>query len=152
MDEFWRDFWWLIFPVGAFLYGAWDRWLAYRRRRDALDLIKTLSAQGKDLPPELLREVREEAFDPDPFAGGAYAGDRYARRAARRYYRWRHAPYRRWHAAIVTGAVAAGFWAASEYSGVVEAEGAFRVVAIVLTCVAGANLLLALLAGGLRDR
>jgi len=147
MDDFWSRYWWLIFPIGAFLFGAWDRWLAYRRSRDSLELIKTLTAQGKEIPPELMREVREEAFEPDP-----YAGDRYSRRAARRYYRWRYAPYRRWHAAIVTGAVAAGFWAASEYSGVVEAEGAFRVVAIVLTCVAGANLLLALLSGGFRDR
>lgn len=143
MEYFWSRYWWLIFPIGAFLFGAWDRWLAYRRSRDALDLIKSFSAQGKEIPPELLREVREDAFEPDPFDG-----DRYARRAARRAWRWRNRPYHRWHSAIVTGAVAAGFWAASEYSGVTEAEGAFRVVAIVLTCVAGANLLLAVLSSG----
>lgn len=147
--EVWERYWWLIFPVGAFVFGAWSRWLDYRRSRDSLDLIKTLAAQGKDIPPELLREARGDAFDPET---AAFAGDRYARRAARRYYRWRHAPYWRWRAAIVTGAVAAGFWAAARYSGVVEAEGAFRVVAIVLTCVAGANLLLAVLGGGFRER
>lgn len=147
MEHFWNHYWWLIFPIGAFIFGAWSRWLDYRRHRDSLELIKTLSAQGKEIPPELMREVREETFEPDPFLG-----DRYARRAARRYYRWRYRPYWRWHAAIVTGAVAAGFWAASEYSGVYEAEGAFRVVAIVLTCVAAANLLLALLSSGYRDR
>lgn len=147
MDDLWIRYWWLIFPIGAFLFGAWDRWLAYRRSRDSLEVIKTLTAQGKEIPPELMRDLREDAFEPDPFMH-----DRDARRAARRYYRWRHGHYGRWRAAIVVGAVAAGFWAASQYSGVHEAEGAFRVVAIVLTCVAGANFLLALLSFGPRDR
>jgi hypothetical protein len=46
---------------------------------------------------------------------------------------------------IVTGAVAAGFWWASEYADWPGVEGPFRIVAIILTVVTGANLLLAIL-------
>ena len=52
MEDIFRSYWWLLFPIGFFVFGAWDRWLAYRRSRDHLDLIRTYADQGKEPPPE----------------------------------------------------------------------------------------------------
>jgi len=29
MEDIFRSYWWLLFPIGAFVFGAWDRWLVY---------------------------------------------------------------------------------------------------------------------------
>lgn len=139
MEDLFRSYWWLIFPIGAFVFGAWDRWLNYQRSRDALDLIKTYSAQGKEVPPELLRQVQEDPWEDEE--------DGYRGRRGRRAYRRRYGrgAYWEWRSAIYTGAIAAAFWVASEYAFVPGTVGPFRVVAIILTCVAGANLALAIL-------
>ncbi|WP_340646595.1 hypothetical protein [Phenylobacterium sp.] len=146
VQDLFRSYWWLIFPIGGFVFAAWDRWLSYQRSRDALDLIKTYSAQGKEVPPQLLRQVEEDAWDDED---DGYSGRR-GRRAARRYYR--HGGYWQFRAAIYTGAIAAAFWVASEYAFVPGTVGPFRVVAVILTCVAAANLALALLSSAFRKK
>jgi hypothetical protein len=163
-DFFW-SYWWLIFPIGAFVFGAWDRWLAYKRSRDHLELLKHYAAQGREPPPEVMAELRGGPGMPppgapgaapppgyDPWGYGGYWGQpRYMRRAWRHYYRW--GPYWQWRSAIITGAIAAGFWWASEYSDWPGVDAPFRVVAIILTVVAGANFLLAILfSAGNRDK
>lgn len=166
MNEFFRSYWWLLFPIGAFVFGAWDRWLAYRRSRDHLDLIRTFAAQGKEVPPELMRQVREEAQDEPPpgYRGSGYGGPgyggpggygywghpRYMRRAWRGYYRW--GPYWQWRSAIVSAAVAGGFWWAAEYADWPGVEGPFRLVAIIMTVVAAGNFLIAILSSSFRDK
>ena len=146
MEDFWHGYWWLIFPIGGFIFAAWERWLNYQRSRDALDLIKTYSAQGKDVPPELLRQVQDDADDDDH---DDYRGRR-GRRAYRRYYR--HGPYWQFRSAIYTGAIAGAFWVASQYAFVPGTVGPFRVVAVILTCVAVANLALAILSSAFRGK
>ena len=125
--------WWLVFPIGFFVFRAFDSWLGYRASRDRLDLIKAFTNQGKDPPPELLGQ--EPDFD------GGYR----PRRWRRRYFGY--AGFGRfwlWRGAIVTGAVAVGFWVASSEGLIPGTEGVFRFVAIILTCVAAANLAMAL--------
>ena len=146
MEDFWHGYWWLIFPIGGFIFAAWERWLNYQRSRDTLDLIKTYSAQGKDVPPELLRQVQDDADDDDR---DDYRGRR-GRRAYRRYYRY--GPYWQFRSAIYTGAIAGAFWVASQYAFVPGTVGPFRVVAVILTCVAVANLALALLSSAFRGK
>lgn len=148
MQDFWFSYWWLIFPVGAFLFGAWDRWLSYQRSRDALDVMKAYTAQGKDPPPELLRQVQDHAYDDDDEEDYGYRGRR--GRRYRRYYR--RGPYWEWRATIITGAVAGAFWMASLYGYIPGTEGPFRFVAIILTCVAGANFAFALLSSSFRGK
>src|SRR5947207_4703890 len=161
MEETFRSYWWLLFPIGAFLFGAWDRWLAYKRSRDHLELLKHYAAQGKEPPPEIAAELRG---GPDPNAppppgyggypgygyGGYWGYPRYMRRAWRGYYRW--GPYWQWRSVIVTGAVAAGFWWASDYADWPGAEGPFRIVAIILTVVAAGNLVSAVLFSTFRGK
>ncbi|HEY2355926.1 MAG TPA: hypothetical protein VGH86_00640 [Phenylobacterium sp.] len=155
MEDIFRSYWWLLFPIGAFVFGAWDRWLAYRRSRDHLDLLKSYAAQGKEPPPELIRGVADDM--PGEAPGGYYGygsywmSPRYMRRAYRHYYRW--GPYWQWRSVFVTGAIAAGFWWASEWSDWPGTYGPFRLVAIILTVVALGNLIFAVLSSSShRDR
>ncbi|MDE2488407.1 MAG: hypothetical protein KGO51_13525 [Alphaproteobacteria bacterium] len=153
-DDFFRSYWWLLFPIGFFVFGAWDRWLTYKRSRDHLELLKSYQAQGKEPPPELVKAAA------DPYAGDAWGGPpppNYAhpyywsgRRAWRRYYRW--GPYWQWRSAFVTGAVAVGFWVASEYADIPGTYDAFRLVAIIMSFVAVGNLLGAIFASTFRGR
>lgn len=140
MEDLFRSYWWLIFPLAGFGFAAWDRWLQYRRSRDALDLIKTYAAQGKEPPAELIRQVRAglEDDDMDPTWVG---------RRARRY--GRYGGYWEWRTAIVTGAVAVGFWLAGEYS-YMGLEGPFHLVSIILACVSLGHVALGLLRLGFR--
>jgi hypothetical protein len=146
MEDMFRSYWWLLFPIGAFVFGAWDRWLAYKRSRDHLELLKHYAAQGKEPPPGIVQGARngDPAAPPgaDPGYGG-YWGYPYGRRAWRRYYRW--GPYWQWRSVISTGAIAAGFWWASEYADWPGVEGPFRILAIILTVIAAGNLLMAIL-------
>jgi len=154
MESFFFSYWWLLFPLGFFIFGAWDRWLSYQRSKDRLELLRTYTAQGKDPPPELIRALQgeEDLDDQGPPPYDPY--DRYSRRAARRYYRyrWRASPYWAWRGAIVTGAVAAGFWFASEYADIPGIDWPFRLVAIIMTCVAAGNLIAAIFSTVFRDR
>jgi hypothetical protein len=145
MHSFFWSFWWLIFPIGFFIFGAWDRWLAYQRSRDRLELLRTYTAQGKDPPPELLKALQADEAEEEDDAYAPY--DRYGRRRGRRYYRryLRYAsPYWAWRTAIVTSAVAAGFWFASEYADFPGLDWPFRLVAIIMTAVAAGHLVAAI--------
>ncbi|MFN3514999.1 MAG: hypothetical protein ACK41C_18280 [Phenylobacterium sp.] len=145
MEDLFRSYWWLLFPLGAFVYGAWDRWLAYRRSRDTLDLIKSYAAQGKEPPAELVRRIEEDQDEED------WTGMGPSRRYRRRYYRRRY--YRDdLRTAIFTGFLAGAFWVAAEYAWLPGTEGPFRLVALILTCIAVATLLAALLSSRFRDR
>src|SRR5206468_9279005 len=123
-----------------------------------LELIKTYAAQGKEPPPELVKAAQDPMGDPAwgaaPGPGAPpyppYGSYWYGRRAWRRYYRW--GPYWQWRSAFVTGAVAAGFWFASEYADIPGADGAFRLVAIIMTFVFVGNLLGAIFSSTFRGR
>jgi len=117
---------------------AWDRWLSYQRSRDTLEVLKTYAAQGT-ATTEIARRLTED-LEGDEF-GDERMGRHYRRH--RRYYRW--GPYREWRAAIITGSIAAGLWFAAWYGFVPGTVGPFKVVAIILSFVAGANLLFAVL-------
>ena len=149
MEDFFSSYWWLLFPIGFFVFGAWDRWLAYKRSQDRLDLLRAYTNQGKDPPPELLRTLQAEEDDDDEAMYGQ-VGHRAARRMRRRY--WRYGPYWAWRTAIITGAVALGFWMASEYADLPGIDWPFRFVAIIMTCVAAGHLVFAIFSSVFRAR
>ena len=102
-------FWWLIFPIGWFIAGGWHSLLAYKRRKDELDILKTYVSQGKDPPPELTKALSGE-HTADPSAHAPYG-----------MYGWRA---RRWmmfgpwwgvYRGIVMGAIAGGLWYWANY-------------------------------------
>jgi hypothetical protein len=136
MDDIFRSYWWLLFPIGFFLFGAFDRWLSYKRSRDHLELLRSYTSQGKDPPPELLRAVRDVDDDDDDDRDMYWGDGRRHRRRYRRYWRYRYSPAWQWRTFFTTGAVAAGFWFAAEYADWPGVDGPFRLVAIILTFVA----------------
>jgi hypothetical protein len=164
--EFWERHWWLLIvlaamvvPIFGIIFNGFTTWLYFQHRRDALEALKTYSAQGKTPPPEIVEALSGGRRDAGPadwtddFTDSWGYGDRYARRAARqamRAARWRYRePYRRWNGAITMVALAAGFGIASQYASRQTAD-AFLLVAIIMGAVALAAVIQAVLATILR--
>lgn len=62
MEELFRDFWWLIFPVGFLIAGGFNSLLNYKRQQDALKLIRTYAEKGQE-PPAALLKILEQPID-----------------------------------------------------------------------------------------
>lgn len=61
MEELFRDYWWLIFPIFGMAWAVWDMASSDRRQRDAMEALRFYAQQGKDPPPELIRlALRDE--------------------------------------------------------------------------------------------
>lgn len=128
-EDLFRQFWWLMFPISAFVFGAWRSWLSYQANRETLDLIKTYAAAGRDPPAELLSKLErrwpDENLDDDR--------PRYRRRRERT-----------WYQVVLYGLLSAGFGfsAATDLYGSGEA---FTIVAFVLGALCAATLVQVLL-------
>ena len=55
MEDLFRDFWWLLFPVAWFIIAGWQAWLGHLRRRDAQALVRDYAVRGEAPPAELSR-------------------------------------------------------------------------------------------------
>jgi len=116
-EDIFRQFWWLIFPLSWFVFGAWQSWLSYRANRETLDLIKTYAASGREPPSELLARLNKR-----------WHGDDDDRDERPRYRRRRE---RSWYQVVLFGVLSSGFTvaAATDMYGMGEA---FVIVAFVL--------------------
>ena len=141
MEKFFFSFWWLIFPIMWFGFGFFGMFLRYRRQRDAMDLLKTYAAQGKDPPPEVSKILSGQAME-DGNCGPWGGGYGYGRRG------WRSGPYWEWRRVFIFTSLAIGFGVAAYYGEDwgVHGEPAFVVVAAVMACLAVGSLIFALLA------
>lgn len=68
METLFYQFWWLIFPIGFGIMGAYNSYLGYRRQRDALNLIKTYAEKGQE-PPEALLKVLQRPLEDNGWDG-----------------------------------------------------------------------------------
>jgi hypothetical protein len=59
MEDLFRQYWWLMFPLSWFVFGGYQSWLSYKANRDTLDLIKSYAQAGRDPPPELLAKLNK---------------------------------------------------------------------------------------------
>ena len=57
MEDLFRQFWWLLFPLAWMVFGGLQSWTAYQRRRDNINLIKHLADGGKDIPAGLIDKL-----------------------------------------------------------------------------------------------
>ena len=64
MEDLFRSYWWLIFPLGWFVASGFSSLLNYRRQRDTLKLIQTYAEKGQE-PPAALLKVLERPIDAD---------------------------------------------------------------------------------------
>jgi hypothetical protein len=122
-EEFFRDFWWLIFPVFGMFMAVWGMMQSDQRSRRALDLIRSYADQGKEPPAELLRMATQG--DGDGF--GAPPPSRQNSKA------WTF---------IVFAAIAAGFGVAWYMLQGEDYEFAFALVAVVMGVMAFGALVL----------
>lgn len=60
MEDLFRSYWWLLFPLGWFIAMGFSSLLNYRRHRDTLDLLKRYADKGQEPPPELLRAINRQ--------------------------------------------------------------------------------------------
>ena len=130
MEDLFRSYWWLIFPVGWMLWGAFSSLLNYNRQRDTLKLIQTYAEKGQE-PPEALLKVLDRPIDAET-ESRAYPGERTAEGA--------------WFSVVLFGLMAAGFGYAA-YTNMYGGGEAFLIVTFVLGALAAACLVQALMRG-----
>ena len=64
MEDLFRQFWWLIFPLAWIVGGMVTSFLNYRRQQKTLDLIKAYADKGQE-PPAALMKVLDRPIDSD---------------------------------------------------------------------------------------
>ena len=129
-EDIFRQFWWLIFPLSWFVFGAWQSWLSYRANRETLDLIKTYAASGREPPAELMARLNKR-----------WHGDDEDRDERPRYRRRRE---RSWYQVVLYGLLSSGF-AVAAATDMYGAGEAFVIVAFVLGALCAATLVQVLL-------
>ncbi|MBO9557993.1 MAG: hypothetical protein J7515_05330 [Caulobacter sp.] len=130
MEDMFRQFWWLIFPLSWFVFGAYQSWLSYKANRDTLDLIKSYAQSGREPPPELLAKLSKRWNDGDEGDEPDDGDDRWRRRRYRR-----HRRYHGWSRVALFGCLGAGFLFAS-ITDLYQAGPAFIIVAFVMGALA----------------
>lgn len=140
MEDLFRSFWWLVFPLSWFVFGGFQSWLSYKANRDTLDLIKSYAASGREPPPELVARLNKRWNDDE---------DDFDDRPRRRRYRgYRHSgdpAYR----VVLFGALCAGFSYAA-FADIYGAGEAFTIVAFVMGALSLASLVSLVLSRGPR--
>lgn len=130
MEELFKGYWWLLFPLGWFIASGWNSWLNYRRHRDTLELVRDYTKSGKEVPAGLLDKLNQPRDD-DSWNG---APDR---REERRSYRRRG--FGGWSQVVLFGSLAAGF-AYAAATDIYEAGPAFVIVTFVMGALCLASL------------
>ena len=64
--EIFRQFFWLIFPIGSGVIVMFGIWLHHRRALHALEVIQAYAAQGKDAPPEIMALIQSRRREQTP--------------------------------------------------------------------------------------
>ena len=137
MEDLFRSYWWLIFPLSWFVISAYQNWLSYRANKDTLDLIKTYAQAGREPPPELLARLNKR-----------WNEDENEERDERPRYRRRR--QRTWYQAALFGCLCLGFTYAS-VTDLYEAGPAFIIVAFVMGALSVASVVSMLVDRGHRD-
>jgi hypothetical protein len=139
MEDLFRSYWWLLFPLSWFVFGGFQSWLSYRANRDTLDLLKSYAASGREPPPELVARLNKRWNEEDEDDAGR------SPRRFRRRYREEHPVYR----AVLFGVLGAGFGYAS-FADLYGAGEAFTIVAFVMGALCLASLVSLLVGRGPR--
>ena len=121
MEDLFRSYWWLLFPLVAFVFAGFGSFLRYRRQKAVLDLIRTYVENGREPPVDLIGQINA-GDDGD----GTWFGDGRGRSRA---------PTNYWSLVGLFAMMAAGFGVAS-FLGVDNGSGAFVIVALTMAAVA----------------
>lgn len=58
MTDLFRDFWWLMFPMGYMALCGFRTWLDYRARREVVSTLRAMAAAGQEPPASLLAQLQ----------------------------------------------------------------------------------------------
>lgn len=114
MEDLFRSFWWLIFPLYGLGMGAWHSFMQYRRQKATLDVIRAYADKGEQPPEALLTALNRGDDDEDK--GPGRIGGRY------------------WSLAALFLLLSATF-AGVAWFGLLDAGGAFYLIAAVMGAV-----------------
>jgi len=108
MEDLFRSYWWLIFPVGWMIAAAFESFGRYHQRSSTLKLLKTYAEQGKEPPQALLDMLKSDEQRAYDFASTSYSGYDYKPHPGR---------HRGWWDIVTFGALAVGFGYYGYYGG-----------------------------------
>ncbi|MBO6798383.1 hypothetical protein [Maricaulis sp.] len=57
MADLFENYWWLLFPLGFFLFMGWASFMSYKQTKAKIDLLKTYAAAGKEPPATLVESL-----------------------------------------------------------------------------------------------
>lgn len=58
MNDLFREFWWLLFPMGFMALGGFRAWLDYRARQNVMRAVRELTDAGREPPAALLAQLQ----------------------------------------------------------------------------------------------
>ncbi|RZJ93982.1 MAG: hypothetical protein EON88_13435 [Brevundimonas sp.] len=62
MEDLFRSYWWIIFPIFGLAMGSWHSFAQFRNQQKKLDIIKAYAMRGEQPPAALLESLgRSEA-------------------------------------------------------------------------------------------
>lgn len=135
MEDLFRSYWWLIFPLAWFIGSGWQSWLNYRTRRDALRLVQTYAERGQEPPAAVMEAIKRRDDLDEAILNESQQSHRPSQ------INWG------WYQFALFGALAAGFTYMSR-GGILRDEGlaeALLIVAVVMGALALASLVYALI-------
>ncbi len=129
MEDLFRSYWWLLFPMAWFVFGGFSSFLNYRRQKETLKLIRAYAERGEP-PPEGLLKVLDQPVDDSRDYGPGRSGGRDGH----------------WFSFVFFGIAAVGF-AYGAYTDMYGAGPALVIVTFVLAGLSAASLVSALRQG-----
>ena len=132
MEQLFRDFWWLLFPLGWLVAGGFNSLLNYQRQKRALELMRTYAEKGQE-PPESLIRLLGKGSDGDASITPQASVERDA------------AGY--WSLVALFAVMSLGFAGAGYFTNLDRGTGAFFIVAVTLGAVGVWALVNALMQG-----
>ena len=126
MEDLFRSYWWLLFPLSWFIFGGFNAVMNYYRQKNVLKIIKTYADRGEQPPESLLKIVEQPIDDRHEYQPGTKMDDG------------------NWFSVVLFGIMAVGFGYAS-YSDMYGAGDAFLIVAFVMGALCAASLVSSLL-------
>lgn len=129
MEDLFKQYWWLLFPLAWFIGSGWQSWLNYRRHKDTLEIVRDYTRSGKEPPAALLDKLNAPPVDND-WDGSS---DKRSRREHGR------TGFGGWSQVVLFGSLGAGFLYAS-ITDLYEAGPAFLIVTFVMGALCLASL------------
>jgi hypothetical protein len=137
MEELFREFYWLIFPIMGMGIAVFAIWMAFNHKRRTLDLLRIYAEQGKEPPPSLVEAL---TVDPDERIPRR---PRDIHRLHSEFGPYSHNPVVLWSRFVLLAFLAAGFAGVGYWYEKLSFP--FYITAFVLAAVAAATLVRALL-------